>query len=226
MAPSSDFVPLGSQTSLYTPEKPTKGELIIICTWLGAAPKHIVKYTTVYQRIAPGARILLIESAVPILVSSYTRQRAAIVPAASIVLDTLAECSHPSLPPNNNNNSNNNDDDDDDDNDNAAGGQPKSTPSSISPEEKDKPPSPKILLHMFSNGGTNTATQLLFVLNDRLRAPLPLLGGMLYDSCPAKGTYWKDHRAMVYSLPKDLISRTLGNIVVHIILLMLHTEIA
>ena len=78
---------------------------------------------------------------------------------------------------------------------------------------------------MFSNGGTNTATQFLFVLNERLRAPLPLYG-MLYDSCPAKGTYWKDHRAMVNSLPKDVFSQTLGNIVVHIILLMLHTEIA
>lgn len=86
-------------------------------------------------------------------------------------------------------------------------------------------PSPKILLHMFSNGGTNTATQFLFVLNQRLRAPLPLCA-MLYDSCPAKGTYWKDHRAMVYSLPKDIFSRALGNIIVHIILLLLHTEIA
>ncbi|KAL9629774.1 MAG: hypothetical protein Q9164_006730, partial [Protoblastenia rupestris] len=225
MAPSSDFLSLGPRTSLYTPAKPTKGELVIMSTWLGAAPKHIAKYTAVYQRIAPGARILLIESAVPILVSSYARQRAAIVPAVSAVLDTLAECSHTSLPPKNNNN-NNNDDDDEDDDENAAGGQPKSAPLSIASEANNKPPTPKILLHMFSNGGTNTATQLLFVLNDHLRAPLPLLGGMLYDSCPAKGTYWKDHRAMAYSLPKDLISQTLGNIVVHIILLMLHTEIA
>jgi hypothetical protein len=156
--------------------------MIIICTWLGAAPNHIAKYTAVYRDIAPGARILLIESAVPILVSSYARQRAAIVPAVTAVLATLAECSQTSKP--------------------------------------------KIILHMFSNGGTNTATQFLIVLHERVRAsPLPL-SGMLYDSCPAKGTYWKDHRAMVYSLPKDIISRTLGNLVVHIILLLLHAEIA
>lgn len=178
----SDFVPLGPRISLYSPANPTRGQLIILCTWLGAAPKHIAKYTTVYNRIAPGARILLIESGVPILVSSYARQRAAIVPAVLAVMDMLSGCS----------------------------------------ENKT---TPKILLHMFSNGGTNTATQFLFVLNERLRAPLPLIG-MLYDSCPAKGTYWKDHRAMVYSLPKDVVSRTLGNVVVHIILLMLHTEIA
>ncbi|KAL2041639.1 hypothetical protein N7G274_005423 [Stereocaulon virgatum] len=182
MPPLSDFIPLGPRISLYTPANPTRGQLIILCTWLGAAPKHIAKYTTVYNGIAPSARILLIESGVPILVSSYARQRAAIVPAVLAVLDTLSECADNKL-------------------------------------------APKILLHMFSNGGTNTATQFLFVLNQRLRAPLPLTG-MLYDSCPAKGTYWKDHKAMVYSLPKDVVSRTLGNVVVHIILLMLHTEMA
>ncbi|MCJ1288479.1 hypothetical protein MMC34_000007 [Xylographa carneopallida] len=205
----SEFVPLGPRISLYTPAKPAKGQLIIICTWLGAAPKHVAKYTAVYQRIAPGARILLVQSAVPILVSSYARQRAAIIPAVSTVLGTLAECSHPSIVG-----------DKDTANEDAVAGN--GLTSSTSSENK---PAPKIILHMFSNGGTNSATQFFIVLNERLRSPLPL-SGMLYDSCPAKGTYWKDHRAMVYSLPKDIITRTLGTIIVHIILLMLHTEIA
>lgn len=216
LSSQTGFLPLGPRISLYTPEQPTKGQLVIICTWLGAAPKHIAKYTTVYQRIAPGARILLVESAVPILVSSYARQRAAIIPAVSAVLATLAECSYPSLMSDNNNNSNNTADE-------HAIHDGNRSASRMSLEKNNG--MPKILLHMFSNGGTNTATQFLFVLNERLRSPLPL-SGMLYDSCPAKGTYWKDHRAMVYSLPKDIISRTLGNIIVHIILLMLHTEIA
>lgn len=211
MPPSSDpvFLRLGPRISLFTPEKPTKGHLIIISTWLGAAPKHIAKYTAVYQRIAPGARILLIESAVPILVSSYARQRAAIIPAVSAVLATLAECSYPSLTS---------------DSSNATDGHAIHNGNRPISSEKTNP-TPKILLHMFSNGGTNTATQFLFVMNERLRSPLPL-SGMLYDSCPAKGTYWKDHRAMVYSLPKNIISRYLGNIVIHIILVLLHTEIA
>lgn len=207
-----DFLPLGPRISLYTPREPTKGQLVIISSWLGAAPKHIAKYTAVYQRIAPGARILLLESAVPILVSSYARQRAAIIPAVSAVLATLAECSYPSGMSDNNNTA-----------DGQAIHDGDRSASRISSEKNNQ--TPKILLHMFSNGGTNTATQFLFELNERLRSPLPL-SGMLYDSCPAKGTYWKDHRAMVYSLPKDIISRTLGNIIVHIILLMLHTEIA
>lgn len=209
----SDFVSLGPRISLYTPTKPAKGQLIIICTWLGAAPKHIAKYVAVYQGVASRARILLIQSNVPILVSSYARQRDAIVPAVSAVLETLAECSYPSL-------SNESDDW-------KRGGDAIHHDRNLLPRKSstNQNPKPKILLHMFSNGGTNSATQFLIVLNERLRAPLPL-HGMLYDSCPAKGTYWKDHRAMAYSLPKDIFSRTLGNIVVHIILLMLHTEIA
>ena len=209
----SDFVSLGPRISLYTPTKPAKGQLIIVCTWLGAAPKHIAKYIAVYQNIAPRARILLIQSNVPVLVSSYARQRAAIVPAVSTVLETLAECSYPSVLDEN---------DDRKGDGNAIHRDRNSLHRKSSANQNTRP---KILLHMFSNGGTNTATQFFFVLNERLHAPLPLYG-MLYDSCPAKGTYWKDHRAMVYSLPKDIFSRTLGNIVVHIILLMLHTEIA
>lgn len=211
LSPRPNFVSLGSRISLYTPEKPITGHLIIVCTWLGAAPKHIAKYTAVYQRIAPGARILLVQSAVPILISSYSRQRAAIVPAVTFVLATLAECSYGPLPKANNT---------------MAGGRGKMTPASkiSSADQSNSIPQPKILLHMFSNGGTNTATQLLIVLDERLRAPLPL-SGMLYDSCPAKGTYWKDHRAMVYSLPKNVISRAMGNIIIHIILVLLHTEI-
>lgn len=212
LSPRPDFVALGTRISLYTPENPVTGQLIIICTWLGAAPKHIAKYTTVYQRIAPGARILLVQSAVPILISSYARQRAAIVPAVTVVLATLAECSHGPLP---------------NANSTMTEGRGNMTLASkmSSADQSNSTSRPKILLHMFSNGGTNTATQFLLVLNERLRAPLPL-SGMLYDSCPAKGTYWKDHRAMVYSLPKDFISRALGNIIIHFILVLLHTEIA
>lgn len=209
----SDFVSLGPRISLHTPTKPAKGQLIIICIWLGAAPKHIAKYIAVYQGIASRARILLIQSNVPVLVSSYARQRAAIVPAVTTVLETLAECSYPSLL------------DENDDLKGDGNAIPRDRNSLHRKSSANQNPRPKILLHMFSNGGINTATQFLFVLNERLHAPFPLYG-MLYDSCPAKGTYWKDHRAMVYSLPKNIFSRTLGNIVVHIILLMLHTEIA
>ena len=68
----ADFVSIGPRTCLYSPPQPVPGQLIIICTWLGAAKKHIAKYTKLYQQIAPGSRILLIESNVQILVSSVS----------------------------------------------------------------------------------------------------------------------------------------------------------
>lgn len=76
----NDFINIGPRTSLFTPQNPTSGQLVIICTWLGAARKHISKYIALYRKLASGARILLIESNVPILISSYVRQRDAIKP--------------------------------------------------------------------------------------------------------------------------------------------------
>ena len=209
----NDFIKIGPRTSLFTPQKPTSGQLIIICTWLGAARKHISKYIALYQKIAPGARILLIESNVPILISSYVKQRDHIKPAVSAVLDTLVECDIGTAPSENT--------------EAASNGQ---NPVSENERHGSDPsntnkPTPKILLHVFSNGGTNTATQLLIVLNARLEAPLPLVG-LLCDSCPAEGTYWRSYDAMVLSLPKDLTTRLLGALACHCILVLLYTWIA
>ena len=84
---------------------------------------------------------------------------------------------------------------------------------------------PKVVLHTFSNGGTNTATQLLPVLNSKVHNPLPLLG-LICDSCPANGTYWKSYDAMMLSLPKDFASRLLGVLACHCIMILLYTWIA
>lgn len=176
------FSRLGPRISLYTPAEHEPGQLVILCTWLGAAKKHVNKYTDLHQQMAPDARILLIESTVPILVSSYPRQREAIQPAAHVVRAVLDEC--------------------------------------------DGTSHPRILLHTFSNGGTNSATQLLIVLREEvLTAPLPLLG-LICDSGPAKGTYWKSYNSMVLSLPKDAASRLIGPLAVHVILCLLYTFIA
>ncbi|OJJ96369.1 hypothetical protein ASPACDRAFT_125933 [Aspergillus aculeatus ATCC 16872] len=180
-----DFAPLSTRTWLSTPDKPHPGQLIIICTWLGASPKHISKYTELHRSIAPAARILLIESEVSILVSSYARQRRLIRPAVEVVLDTLAETDR---------------------------GHGMSSPNMS-----------QILLHTFSNGGTNTATQLLITLRELVSRPLPLVG-LVLDSTPAKGTYWKSYNAMVFSLPPG--SRMLGSVVVHCLLILLYTWIA
>lgn len=207
-----DFIKIGPRTSLFTPQKPTSGQLIILCTWLGAVRKHISKYVALYQKIAPGARILLIESNVPILISSYVRQRDAIKPAVSAVLDTLTESDIGTASGENTEAASN--EKKSADNDSRHGPVPVNTIKLA----------PQILLHVFSNGGTNTATQLLIVLNARLQAPLPL-AGLLCDSCPAEGTYWRSYDAMVLSLPKDLATRVLGALACHCILILLYTWI-
>lgn len=208
------FLCIGPRSYSYAPEtgKHCPGQLVIICTWLGASRKHISKYTTLYKRIAPDARILLIESNVPILVSSYAHQRRQIQCAVSAVLDTLSECGylHHSVTTTT-----------------AATRGEKSR--QIAPNEQRSTSirfnTPKIALHAFSNGGVNTATQLLIELRKRLYGPLPLVGVVL-DSCPAKGTYWRSYNAMVLSLPPGVASRLLGVLAVHFLLILLYTWIA
>lgn len=192
------FVCIGPRSFVHDPEtgKHCPGRLVIICTWLGAARKHISKYTTLYKRIAPEARILLIESNVPILVSSYVHQRRQIQCAVSAVLDTLSECEYLHDPT-----------------------------TTATRSEEVRPRLPRVALHAFSNGGVNTATQLLIELRKRLDGPLPLVGVVL-DSCPAKGTYWRSYNAMVLSLPPGVFSRLLGVLVVHFLLMLLYTWIA
>ncbi|TAQ89915.1 hypothetical protein B7494_g1761 [Chlorociboria aeruginascens] len=196
----TDFISIGPRTSLYTPTQHVPGELVIICTWLGAAKKHISKYLSLYKQIAPGARILLIESNVPILVSSRSHIRSAV----SAVVDTLAESGYYSTG-------------------NTVDGE-----KDMLLAEKDCNPSssprPKILLHTFSNGGTNTATQLLIQLHSVYHYPIPFCG-LLLDSCPAKGTYWKSYNAMVLSLPRYVASQLLGALAVHFLLTLLYAWI-
>lgn len=68
------FVQLGDITSLYQPKtggnngvatlenKQSEPDLIVFCSWMSAAPKHIAKYTAGYQRLFPNTAILLIEA--------------------------------------------------------------------------------------------------------------------------------------------------------------------
>lgn len=205
----ADFIVIGPGTFLYTPSEPTPGELIILCTWLGAARKHIAKYTTLYSGIAPNARILLIESSFGILVSTFTHRQRVVnfAPAAAAVLDTLAECEHHSPP------------------------HPKEFLNGRLDDEKtnlrtrrSKPPSSqaqlKVLLHIFSNGGMNSVTHLLHILRSRVDEPLALTG-MLFDSCPGKGTsYWQSFDAIVLSFPKNIVWRFLGAMATHLFLIL------
>ena len=177
------FEHIGIRTWLYTPENAHAGELIIICSWLGAMPRYIAKYISMHQRIAPRARILLIESNIRILASPYIYQRAAIQPAVGVVRDSML----------------------------------------LAATAFENPVPPKILLHTFSNGGANSATQLLLALRKQVREPLPLIGVIL-DSSPARVRYWRAHQAMVFSLSP--VSRIPGTFAVHGMLVALYAWMA
>jgi hypothetical protein len=188
------FLALGPRMSLFVPPIPAKGELIILCTWLGAGKKHIRKYVREYRKIAPHAKILLIESSVAIVTAPYVKQWEIIKPASEVVRTVLDECGY----------------------------------GEVNPTAK-----PKILIHTFSNGGgfpqapkpathplipprwigTNSATQLLLVLQKQVGYPVPL-SAIICDSGPARGTYWKTYHSMTTSLPKGLFWQIVGPVVV------------
>ncbi|MCJ1443829.1 MAG: hypothetical protein MMC23_004329 [Stictis urceolatum] len=206
------FTPIGPRTSLYTPPTPSPGEMVVICTWLGAQARHIAKYTALYKQVAPNAQILVVQSNVPILVSSYRKQRRELGPAAGLVRARIDECF-------------------------SATGTTRNAAEYSAEESRADPEKssdaglrvtkvrPKILLHAFSNGGTNSASNLLLRLAEDRKAPLPI-ACLVFDSCPGKGTYWKSYTAMVISLPENAVVKNLGRIAVHCILIALYTWIA
>jgi hypothetical protein len=166
-----------------------------LCTWLGAARKHIDKYIASYRTIAPNAKILLIQSDVATVTSSYPTQRKAIMPAVEVVRAVLGECTYPAC-----------------------------IAASVLEHQSKKYQGPRILLHTFSNGGPISATALLLALHTQTSASLPLVG-IIMDSGPAAGYYWKSYNAMVLSLPPGIL-RSAGYVFVHGILLGLFARVA
>jgi hypothetical protein len=187
-AAAPDFQRLSSSILLHTPPNPAKGQLIILATWMGGAAKHIAKYTTLYKRLAPNARILLIKGTVESMLYPYSIQRRNVKPAVSPVLNLLKECGYttPSTPPET---------------------------------------SPHILLHVFSNGGANSMSQLLRLLHQELNAPLPLTG-LIIDSALAVGGYDQNYHGFLRSLPNNLIFKILGPPALTFALFVLENSIA
>ena len=211
----ADFIALGPRTFLYTPPLPRSGQLIILCTWMGAARKHIAKYATLYRCVAPSARILLIESSVSALSNAFVRRQRArdFAAAAAAVKDTLAECEHrhPRHP--------------------TQTGEGSIDDGMLSRRNRGTIPStthvePQILLHIFSNGGMNSATHLLRFLRSDMDEPLALRG-LIFDSCPGKGTsYWQTFDALMLSFRGTVVWRFLGALAIHCLLIFVIVYVA
>lgn len=164
------FTALGEQIFYYNPtaEENTEDsekndpELVILCSWLYALPKHIAKYTAAYQRIYPRSPILLLKQDGPDLMWRPNSWQ--------------MENMRPAI--------------------NAIG------------SVKFRGETPKVLLHVFSNGGAFTVCQLADSIktnNAHIGSgnSLPITAFVI-DSAPSIPSLAKGRVALSQGLPASL----------------------
>ena len=85
--PLSTFQKIGYNTLLYTPDtyQPPKSPLILVFSWMGAASKHIAKYTAAYQHLFPSARILLVRCFLPDVFTPASKAQKLLLPAYDVL---------------------------------------------------------------------------------------------------------------------------------------------
>lgn len=82
---------------------------------------------------------------------------------------------------------------------------------------------PRILLHVFSNGGAQTAVQLATSLPPSQRPHA--FSALILDSCPGEATYARSVQAMSLSLPKNPFAQYLGPPLIHLTLCLFYLAI-
>lgn len=129
-------------------------EIIILCTWFRALPKHVAKYVDAHRQRYPQAQIMVIQSTVgDMMYTPYSVQRNRL----SQVVDLLKGIA-------------------------------------VAKQE--------ILLHVFSNGGSNSAVQLAEAWRSSQSSPFPATS-MILDSCPGSASLKLAADAVVSSSPKN-----------------------
>jgi hypothetical protein len=156
-------VRLSNTITLYRPnpaEKATTSnhgtgpEMIILCSWFRALPKHVAKYVHAHRQRYPQAQILVLESTVgDMMYTPYSVQRDRLSAVVDIIKG-IAAANH------------------------------------------------EILLHVFSNGGSNTAVQLAEAWHSSQSSPFPATS-MVLDSCPGSPSLKLAADAVVSSSPKS-----------------------
>ncbi|KAK3064591.1 hypothetical protein LTS18_005803 [Coniosporium uncinatum] len=146
--------------------------LVIVSAWMGAAPKHIAKYSSTYTKRYPSSQIIVIaNSMADVFITSSAAHHRRLRP----VIEVIQAC--------------------------------------VKMNDK-----PRILLHVFSNGGSMTACHLAIAYRSQLSLPLPITA-MALDSCPGLPEYWTGLRAVSTGLPKSFLPRLLGLLVIHLALI-------
>lgn len=176
------FSDLTPSIQLWTPEIPETGHLVIICTWMGAANKHISKYVELHRRLLPAATLLILKCEVTNMILPYSKQQRAIEPAIAPIMKLLEQC-----------------------------------------EQSDV--RPRILLHIFSNGGFSYATQLLIKLQRKRNAALPIIG-IICDSSPGGVGYWTTYNTFTKSSSGGFPTSLVASTAAHLLLAVLYVSAA
>lgn len=154
---------------------PAVPKFIILITWMGAAPRHILKYVAGYQNLYPTSRLLLIRSsAADIFWRPKHIQKGRIDPGFAFINSIC--CGHG---PNSQ--------------DNGSSSTQRVTP----PEQAE------LLLHIYSNGGSHQASNFFRSYLERTSGTLPP-HVTVFDSCPGRGTFRRSMRALSSVLPRSL----------------------
>lgn len=179
--PFPGFATLAPTIFYYIPNESTQAQnrstsspkdpnLIILSTWMGAAPKHILKYISGYQTLYPTSQILVMTNTIAdIIYRSHDYHKKNLKPAVSVIRRFA--------------------------------------------ESYDNP---KILLHLFSNGGAHHIAHLAFLYRREFSKPLPITG-MVLDSAPGRATFNRSVAAMSVGLPSTLPLRLLGLVVIYFV---------
>lgn len=176
-------------SSSSSPPPPPSGtrrppNLVIIFSWTGAIPKHIVKYTEAYKAMYPGTPILLITTAIADLAFHSTKKKIkALAPAIDYLCSFLDSARH------------------------------SMSSQTAGAEGTSRAPNgdPSILLHAFSEGGANKAVCLAQGYQARRggTARLPV-GAFIFDSTPGTPRYASNVAAFRRALPRHPVAQAVG----------------
>ncbi|KAM3422670.1 hypothetical protein BST61_g157 [Cercospora zeina] len=135
-------------TSLRSSDE-TRSALFVICSWMGALPKHIQKYTDQYQKLYPSSTILLVQSTWKDVAGTDDFMKTRLEVAISVIKDRSRQQASTATST-----------DDDDDTTVSEDKKKKKKKKKPAPQHQ-----PKIFLHIFSNGGATIANHLSIQLN-------------------------------------------------------------
>jgi len=158
-----------SKTKRCTDGRGRSVSLIVLCTWMGAASRHVARYTEAYRRLFPDASLLVVgTSLADVTYRSQTAQRKSLEPAREVVESHLSATVRR-----------------------------------------------RVVLHAFSNGGAQTATQLAIILqgNGYQRGPFD---EVVLDSCPGSKDPAEAARAITIGLPEKYLIQFIATSCMHI----------